>query len=126
VAGVDAHGRLVVAAPDVKAVLYIDRSGHTVDSFRVAGFPPGLRPCSASVDTAGHVFVESCGYVGESGGRTSPPDQSQLLFDRTHRLVGAWYRSPFEASPRFGPDGEAFAIGDDGSALKLKVTLAGR
>jgi hypothetical protein len=47
------------------------------------------------------------------------------VFDRTHRLIGAWYRSPFEASPQFGPHGEAFAIGDDGSILKLKVSLPG-
>jgi hypothetical protein len=47
------------------------------------------------------------------------------VFDRTHRLVGAWYRSPLQGSPRFGPQGEAFAIAADGSILKLRVTLPG-
>jgi DNA-binding beta-propeller fold protein YncE len=124
-AGVDAHGRLVAVASDVRAVVYIDGSGHKVDSFQVTGFPPGLGPCSTSVDAPGYTFVQSCGFHGESGGRSAPPDTSVLVFDRTHRLVGAWYRSPLQGSPRFGPQGEAFAIAADGSILKLRVTLPG-
>jgi hypothetical protein len=77
------------------------------------------------VDAAGYTFVQSCGFHGESGGRAAAPDRSELVFDRTHRLVGAWYRSPFQGSPRFGPHGEAFAIATDGSILKLRVTLPG-
>jgi DNA-binding beta-propeller fold protein YncE len=124
-AGVDAHGRLVAAATDAHAVVSIDGSGHKVDSFPVTGFPPGLGPCSTSVDAAGDTFALSCGYTGESGGQTAAPDRSELVFDRTHRLVGAWYQSPFQVSPRFGPNGEAFAVADDGSLLKLKVALPG-
>jgi hypothetical protein len=45
------------------------------------------------------------------------------VFDRTHRLIGEWYPSPIGLSPRFGPHGEVFALGEDGSLLKLEVAL---
>jgi DNA-binding beta-propeller fold protein YncE len=124
-AGVDSHGRVVAAASDAKAIVYIDSSGHKVDSFPVRAFPHGLAPCGVSVDAAGYTFVESCGFVGESGGQPGPPNRSELVFDRTHHLVGAWYDSPFAVSPSFGPHGEAFTLGDDGSILRLKVALPG-
>jgi hypothetical protein len=57
-----------------------------------------------------------------------------LLFDRTHRLIGAWYGNPLSdfVGPHFGPHGEIFAISAElatGSAgrqiLKLKMELPG-
>jgi hypothetical protein len=49
------------------------------------------------------------------------------VFDRTHRLVAEWIgtHDPLLRSPVFGPGGEVFALGRDGSILKLKVTLPG-
>jgi DNA-binding beta-propeller fold protein YncE len=108
VAEVDPHGR-VVAANESGYVVYIDSSGHRVDAFRFSV------PCGASLDSAGDTFVYTC-----------PPNDDVQVFDRTHRLVGAWYGSPFWL-PWFGPNGEAFVIGRGGerSILKLKVALPG-
>jgi hypothetical protein len=92
--------------------------------------------CDVTVDGAGYTFVASCGSsapggIGGCGGfhPTACSDHFELIFDHTHRLVGAWYKTPFLSdpglSPRFGPRGEIFAIGADGSILKLKVALPG-
>jgi hypothetical protein len=132
-ASVDSHGRIVTTSDVEEAILYLDASGHKVDSFHTTGdFPvPMVGPCNVTVDSAGYTFVTSCGSVYTTpygcGPRTSVPCryQFELVYDRAHRLVGAWYDSPFVLSPRFGPHGEIFTLGDDGSILKLKVVLPG-
>jgi DNA-binding beta-propeller fold protein YncE len=128
-ASVDSHGRIVTTSDGQEAILYIDASGHKVDSFHTTGdFPvPNVGPCGVTVDSAGYTFVTSCGgqyTTGECGGSTGTPCYSfELVYDRAHRLAGAWYDSPFVVSPRFGPHGEIFTLGGDGSILKLKVAL---
>jgi sugar lactone lactonase YvrE len=114
-ANVDSHGRVVAAVDEARRIVYIDARGHKLDVF-----DPSLAlregPCNVTVDPAGNTVVQSC-----------PPRANTLVFDRTHRLVGAWYDSPFgtDATPRFGRNGEAFAIGEDGTILKLKEALPG-
>lgn len=130
-ASIDPHGRLVASSDSKQAIVYVDHAGHEVDSFHTAGdFPAHVAPCDVTIDGAGHAFVTSCGASGGCGGSEPAPCtlHYELVFDRTHRLVGAWYHTPFLAdpglSPRFGPHGEVFAIGADGSILKLRVKLS--
>jgi hypothetical protein len=115
-ATVDSHGRVVIAldngSPGPGRIVYLDGKGHKVDAFGMKGdFPDGS--CDVTVDAAGYTFVDSC--FGET--------RNTQVFDRTHRLVGAWYGGPFALSPRFGPNGEVFTPGVDGTVLRLKVAL---
>jgi DNA-binding beta-propeller fold protein YncE len=131
----DSHGRLVASSDSQQAIVYVDSAGHEVDSFHTTGDfrEPGVGPCDVTVDGAGYTFVTSCGISNTKacGGYQPAPCSLhvELVFDRTHQLVGAWYHTSFLSdpglSPRFGPRGEAFAIGADGSILKLKVDLRG-
>jgi DNA-binding beta-propeller fold protein YncE len=123
-ASVDPHGRIVTTSDVEEAVVYVDHHGRKVDLFHTTGdFPtPRVGPCDVTVDDAGNTFVESCGGPWDAP-TAVPPDQFELVFDRSHRLIGAWYDSPFLKSPRFGPHGEVFALAADGSILKLRVAL---
>jgi DNA-binding beta-propeller fold protein YncE len=112
----DAHGRLVVMNGDVNKVLYIDPSGHVVDSFSpsTAGSPTGGE-CHATVDTAGNTYVAGCGTdTGPTG-----------VYNQAHRLIAWWPGRPYALfrPPVFGPHGEVFALATDGSILKLRITL---
>jgi hypothetical protein len=132
---VDAHDRVVAAVDDAHAVVYIDAAGHRVDAFSTRSyFHNDWGPCAVTITPAGDTVVESC--PGGPTGEPARPYLATLLFDRTHRLVGAWYRSPFaiDVPPRFGPRGEVFALASTlqpngtelasgGSILKLKVAL---
>jgi outer membrane protein assembly factor BamB len=109
-ASIDAHGRLVIANDDRGRIIYVDRNGHKVDVFgRRSQFPSGA--CGVTVDAAGTTFVTSC-VPGPT-----------LVFDRTHRLVAESPGSnePIQTSPSFGPNSEVFALGWDGSVLKLHI-----
>jgi DNA-binding beta-propeller fold protein YncE len=115
ISAIDSHGRIVTGNDDNQRILYIDRRGHKVDAF---GSPNKFRDkaCDVTVDSAGFTYVNSC--------------QEPLLtphytdvFDRTHHLVAAWWPSPFGWSPRFGPHGEIFTLGEDGSVLRLRIAL---
>jgi 6-bladed beta-propeller len=133
-ANVDAHGRVVAGVNGTERVVYIDATGHKLDSFGVNGyFRKNWGPCNVTVDSQGNVAVESCPDAGQPVPGV-PSYRATLLFDRTHRLIGAWYGGPFSnfVGPHFGPRGEAFAIDadlhtghPDGSILKLKVALPG-
>jgi DNA-binding beta-propeller fold protein YncE len=108
-ASVDTHGRVVMTNDDKGRILYVDAKGHKVDAFSLrAG------ACDVTVDAAGDTFVNyGCGGPGDTE-----------VFDRTHRLTGGWYGScPLLSSPRFGPNGEVFALGQDGTVLKLEIRL---
>jgi hypothetical protein len=111
-ADVDSHGRLVAANDDANRIVYIDAHGHKVDAFETSDL--GESPCNVTVDSVGDTVVQSC-----------PDGKTTLVFDRAHRLVGAWDQSPFatDVIPRFGPHGEVFAMTGDGTILKLKVAL---
>jgi sugar lactone lactonase YvrE len=123
-ADVDSHGRVVLAVNETGYVAYLDASGHLVDSFSLASLPvPSatgrIAPCQATVNGLGDTVVGSCPLGPQAY-------HDMLLFDRDHRLIGAWYHSPIrEVFSRFGPNDELFAIGQDGSILKLKVSLPG-
>jgi hypothetical protein len=107
-------------------VVVINRDGHEVDSFKGTGgiFPSAARVCGVAVDPAGYTYVTGC---GRGGSCTRRGCAATLVFDRTHRLVAEWIgtHDPLLRSPVFGPGGEVFALGRDGSILKLKVTLPG-
>jgi streptogramin lyase len=114
VADVDTHGQLVMANDDKGKVLYIDASGHKVDAFDTH-----KDACDVTVDGGGDTFVYYCDGPGLPVG-----SHDVEVFDRTHRLIGAWYgNSLFHNAPRFGPNGEVFALGTDGTILKLRVAL---
>jgi DNA-binding beta-propeller fold protein YncE len=125
-ASIDSHGRLVLLNEETAAVLYLDSNGHKLDSFDDTGgvFPPGTNPCEVTVDAAGNTYVTGCGRGG------SCPEAScagTLVFDRTHRPIAEWANPnvPLYTSPKFGPRGEVFALGQDGSLLRLHLTLPG-
>jgi hypothetical protein len=135
---VDSHNRVLAAVEDAHTIAYIDPAGHKVDSFSTRGdFLNDWGPCSLSVSPAGDTVVESCpGPPTGSGPPPGGPYLATLLFDRTHRLVGAWYHDPIsvEAPPQFGPHGEVFALastlqanglhrGTGGAILRLKVAM---
>ncbi len=98
----DPKGRLVVSDDDNGIVSYLDpATGKVVDSFQGNG-------CSATLDAAGNVYVDDCG-----GGHVTVfgPDHSLIAQSAGERL----------GSPRFAPDGTAFALATDGSLLVLTV-----
>jgi DNA-binding beta-propeller fold protein YncE len=114
---IDSHGRLLMANDDANRVLYIDPSGHKVDAFGSPGdFKGG--PCDVTVNANGATFVGSCQEPLGS-------HHYAEVFDPTHHLIGAWDPSPMAFSPRFGPHGEVFALGEDGSILRLRINLSG-
>jgi hypothetical protein len=107
---IDSHGRILIANDDKARVSYVELNGHKVAAFGKRGeFPAGT--CDATVDAAGFTYVNGC---------FSPPGGTGV-FDPAHALVGEWPRSPLAESPRFGPNGEVFALAWNGSVLKLKI-----
>jgi DNA-binding beta-propeller fold protein YncE len=112
---IDSHSRLLTGNDNGPRVLYIDSGGHKVDAF---GSPQLFRggPCDVTVDAAGNTYVNSCKEP------LSSPHHTEV-FDRSHRLIGTWYPSPFAFAPAFGPHGEVFALGENGSILKLRINL---
>ena len=110
---IDAHGRLVLANDDRSRILYVDRNGHKVDAFGTRKQFPGGDTCEVTVDAAGATYVDLC----------CPRDCPTLVFDRTHRLVALWPGKPYSLfrGPVFGSNGEAFALGADGSVLTLRM-----
>src|SRR6202043_1050488 len=108
---IDRHGRLVMVN-DPGVVFYLDENGYETDAFSVG--ETGW--CDVNVDALGDTFLTSCG----------PPlfSTATEVFDHTHRLIAEWKGGGEELvrAPRFG-DGEVFALGWDGSLLKLRITL---
>jgi len=115
----DAHGRLVVVNDSLNRVLYIDASGHKVDTFSPSTAGSGGHVCEANVDALGNTYVSGCAYPGPTG--------PTLVYDRVHRLIAKWPGTTYSLrrSPAFGPHGEVFALASDGSILKLRITLPG-
>jgi DNA-binding beta-propeller fold protein YncE len=107
---IDRHGRLVMVDDDLGRVVYLDEDGHKVDAFDVR-----KALCDISVDALGTTFLTGCG-LGY---------QYAYVFDRAHTLVGQWEGGDeaLAIAPVFGPNGEVFALGWDGSLLMLKITL---
>jgi hypothetical protein len=110
--GVDPHDRLIVQN-GCNWILYVDTGdGRIVDEFE-------SRTCDVSVDALGDVYANR-----DSDGCT---DGLTKVYDRTHRLIGEW-ADPDNAigqTPQFGPNGEIFAVGNDGSILQLSISLPG-
>jgi DNA-binding beta-propeller fold protein YncE len=116
--GFDAHGRAVVANDDRSRIVYIDARGEKVDAFgKRDDFRDGA--CEISIDRAGYVFVTSCQDSFDT------PHYMEV-FDRAHRLVGSWEPSPLGWAPQFGPHGEVWGMAEDGSILRLRLTLQER
>jgi hypothetical protein len=128
----DTHGRLVMVSDDTGHVIYVDRDGHKVDSFAIpAGLFPSVGPggtngCDVTVDAAGNTYVTGCGRARRGHGMcTAVMCAGTLVFDRAHHLIAKFANAsvPLYTSPRFGPSGEAFALGQDRSLLRLRITL---
>jgi sugar lactone lactonase YvrE len=111
IATVDAHERLVALNDDAGQVLYIDENRRIVANFAAGG-------CDVTADAAGFTYTNGCEEPLDPGHDT-------MVYDRTHHLVGEWDDSGFGYAPRFGPNSEVFTLGEDGSILKLKVSLPG-
>jgi NHL repeat len=107
--GFDSHGRLVALNDDRELTIYLDARGRKVDSFRSDG-------CDITVDPAGNTYTNGCEEPLDEGHDT-------WVYDRSHDLIGEWDDTGFGWSPRFGPNGEVFTIGEDGSILQLHVEL---
>jgi streptogramin lyase len=122
---IDSHGRLVMTSDDTGHVIYVDVGGHKVDSFNanLVPFPPGASPCDATVDSAGNTYVTACG----GGSCPTASCANVLVFDRAHRMIAAYPTTGARlfSAPLFGPDSEAFALGQDRSVIRLHVTLPG-
>lgn len=121
---VDPHNRVIAAVQDAHTIVYLDAAGHKVDSFSTRGyFHNNWGPCGATTTPAGDTVVTSC--PGPPTGGAHIYYRATLVFDPSHRLVGAWYHTPFavDGPPQFGPHGEAFSLGVDGSLLRLRVAL---
>jgi DNA-binding beta-propeller fold protein YncE len=119
----DPHGRLVTIN-DNGLVLYIDSDGHELDSFDGVGgvFPSPPPVCGVTVDPLGYTYVTGCGQ-----GPSCMACGATLVFDRTHRLVAEWTgaHDSLDRSPVFGSHGAVFALGRDGSVLRLRVMRPG-
>jgi outer membrane protein assembly factor BamB len=101
-ATLDSLGRVVLVNDDLGKVAYVDADGSVVDSFDAPG-------CDAPVDREGNVYVSGCGTA------------LTQVFDAQHRLIGS---SDIGIEfLRFGPEGEAVAISQDGAILFLTVNL---
>jgi sugar lactone lactonase YvrE len=125
-ASIDPHGRLVMIDDNQGRVIYMDGDGRPVDAFDSNGgvFPAGDSGCDVTVDSAGNTYITGCGRGPQC---TAAVCAGVVVFDLTHRPIAKFAdpQVPVYISPRFGPHGEAFALGTDGSILKLKVTLPG-
>ena len=87
---------------DLGKVAYVDADGSVVDSFDAPG-------CDAAVDREGNVYVSGC------------EKEATQVFDAEHRLIGS--ADIGISILRFGPEGEAVALSEDGTILFLTVTL---
>jgi DNA-binding beta-propeller fold protein YncE len=125
-ASIDSHGRLVMFNEETAAVVYLDGNGHKLDSFNASGglFPAGTNPCEVTVEANGNTYVTGC---GRGPGCEAVVCAGTLVFDRGHRLIAEWANPnvPMFSSPTFGPNGEVFALGQDGSLIRLRITLPG-
>jgi hypothetical protein len=122
---VDPHNRLVAAVQDAHTVVYLDAAGHKVDAFSTRGyFHDNWGPCGATSTPSGDTVVTSCPGA-PTGHHPHSYYRATLVFDRTHRLVGAWYHTPFavDGPPQFGAHGEVFSLAADGSLLRLHVIV---
>ena len=124
---IDSHGRLVLLDDDLGRVIYLDRNGHEVDAFtsRSKGFPPSQGGCEVTVDGVGNAYVTGCGRGPQC---PAPVCAGTVVFDRAHHLIAEWAsrRLPLRRSPQFGPRGEVFTLGTDGSLIRLRVTVPQR
>jgi hypothetical protein len=100
---VDPHGLLIMTNDDNGKVLYVDGDGHVVARYDGGG-------CDVTVDAQGDTYVNDC-------------DGGTRVFDRSHQLVAASPEGTLAFSPRFGPNGEIFAIDAHGSIVQLQISL---
>jgi outer membrane protein assembly factor BamB len=124
----DSHGRLLAGLPELDRVIYLDPDGHKVDAFDVGRLLVD-GPCQVTVDAQGNTYVTDCGPNGNEPDFVGAPGADSLVFDREHKLVADWRGAPHDAlrtSPRFGPNGEVFALEWDGTLVELKITLQGQ
>lgn len=107
--GFDSQGRLVFASDDTDMVVYLGPDGHKIFAFDTEF---EAKACDVTLDMRGDQFVNGC-------------DPGTVVFDSGHKPVGAWIGpdDPLAAAPRFGPNGATWALGRDGSILRLTVTL---
>ena len=110
---IDSHHRVLLTNDNNGRILYIDENGHKIDAFGGKGVLTKDGPCDITVDALGYTYVAPCG-----AGPT-------YVFDRSHHLVARWAASHgvLFTAPRFNGGGDGFALGLDGSLLRLHRML---
>jgi sugar lactone lactonase YvrE len=105
-AKIDSKGRIVVGNDDNGKVVFLDSSGQVLESFDADA-------CDVTSDAADNLFVGGCG------------SERITIYDPSHHLIGSWSDTTLRATPRFGPNGEVFALDTQGNILRLAVNLPG-
>lgn len=105
-AQIDSKGRIVVANDDNGKVVFVDSNGAVLESF-------DAEACNVTSDLARNLYVGGCG------------SDRVTVFDESHRRIGSWSDPVLRSTPRFGPNGEIFALDPDGNILELTVNLPG-
>jgi DNA-binding beta-propeller fold protein YncE len=105
-AQIDSKGRIVVGNDDNGKVVFLDPSGTVLDSFDADA-------CNVTSDPADNLYVGGCG------------SDHVTIYDPSHHPIGTWSDTLLRATPRFGPNGEVFALDPAGNILRLAVNLPG-
>ena len=105
-AKIDSKGRIVVGNDDNGKIIFLDPNGTVLESF-------DAKACDVTSDPADNLYVGGCG------------SDHVTIFDASHHQIGSWSDTLLGATPRFGPNGEIFALDPDGNILRLRVNLPG-
>jgi DNA-directed RNA polymerase specialized sigma24 family protein len=103
-AQIDSKGRIVIGNDDNGKVVFLDADGTVLDSFDADA-------CNVTSDAARNLYVGGCG------------SDQLTIFNESHQAIGSSSDPVLRATPRFGPNGEIFAIDRNGDILKLAVNL---
>jgi streptogramin lyase len=105
-AQIDATGRIVVGNDDNGKIVFLDPNSTVLDSFDAGA-------CNVTSDPSGNLYVGGCG------------SDHVTIYDPSHHPIGTWSDTLLRATPRFGPNGEVFALDPEGNILRLAVDLPG-
>jgi hypothetical protein len=103
-AQIDSKGRIVVGNDDNGKVVFLDSNGTVLESF-------DAEACNVTSDSARNLYVGGCG------------SDRVTVFNESHQPIGSWSDPVLRSTPRFGPNGDVFALDPDGNILRLRVNL---
>src|SRR5262249_3886428 len=117
--GIDLDRDRGVVVADQAGVVYIDATGKETAVFHTPSEFPA--PGDVRVDSQGDTVVQSFPDRDHVPSETCP-GCATWLFDRDHNLIGEWNDTPLLTAPRFGPNGEIFAIAKGGVIVRLTIS----